>query len=683
MTDLSVGGGFRKQFHLLLAGATLVLTLALLWGLYDATGSMRRLSGGFFHSSNLHGLMLSCRVHEENFLAEKTLNHVDAFISSYDALHNSLSKLSESGGIIAADATRTAKEAARRYRRLFNDIVDREKLIGLTEDQGLRGRLRRAIHYVEKNIQGQRHTSLMDRMLMCRRHEKDFIIRGKSEYMVKFEKAFDEFRQHLAKSAIEETLRERLTVMADIYSIEFHNLVDAWGAVGATPHTGLRGEMDLAAKDLESAMDTIRENARRQYGQILNYLKRFIALFLVISLLALTLLGRLLQFNRRLREESLERLEAQEALRRANETLELRVQKRTEEIAMRIGELTQHNQEIALINELNDTLHACRSVTETFPVIASYAASLFPLDAGAVYLFDNERANLESVAPWGAPGEIAQIIGFGDCWGLRKGKPHIVEGHDASPGCRHMGDEPSGIAFCYICAPMISQGEVIGLLHLQCGQRQCETGGGKGCIDTAKQNLVIALAENLALALANMQLRESLREQSIRDPLTGLYNRRYLDETLERESVRTERAETQMAVVMIDIDHFKAFNDRMGHDAGDAVLAKVASLLENSVRGGDIVCRFGGEEFTVIMPGISLEKAMERAESLREAVAATEMVHQGTPLGSVNISLGVAMFPVHSRRIAQVLEHADAALYRAKAKGRNRVVAYEEKVTPP
>ena len=176
------------------------------------------------------------------------------------------------------------------------------------------------------------------------------------------------------------------------------------------------------------------------------------------------------------------------------------------------------------------------------------------------------------------------------------------------------------------------------------------------------------------MAVANIRLREALRTQSIKDPLTGLYNRRYMTEMLEREIRRAARAEQSLGLLVLDLDHFKAFNDTYGHDAGDAVLRETASFLTKSIRAEDVVCRFGGEEFVVILPTANLDAAHARAESIRSRLHELTVLHQGQSLGMITVSIGVAAFPVHGTSPQKLLDAADAALYRAKKEGRDRVV---------
>jgi diguanylate cyclase (GGDEF)-like protein len=175
-----------------------------------------------------------------------------------------------------------------------------------------------------------------------------------------------------------------------------------------------------------------------------------------------------------------------------------------------------------------------------------------------------------------------------------------------------------------------------------------------------------------------IEAREELRVLSVRDALTGLYNRRYLEASLERELHRAERSQVPLAVIMLDIDHFKRFNDTEGHAAGDALLKGLGDLLQASVRRDDIACRYGGEEFVMILPGMPVELAKGRAEELRQAMHQADFQHEGRNLGTVTVSLGVAVFPEHGIAIGPLLQAADKALYLAKSQGRDCVV-----VSPP
>jgi diguanylate cyclase (GGDEF)-like protein len=174
------------------------------------------------------------------------------------------------------------------------------------------------------------------------------------------------------------------------------------------------------------------------------------------------------------------------------------------------------------------------------------------------------------------------------------------------------------------------------------------------------------------MAGALQQREQRLQEQAISDPLTGLYNRRYLNEFLQRELARSSRDNAPVAVILIDLDHFKRVNDSHGHEAGDIVLTAVGALLRDGVRGSDIACRYGGEEFALILPETGAEPAARRAEEIRIAVSALSLTHAGKPLTRVTASFGIAVFPDHARDIDELLRAADVALYAAKGAGRNR-----------
>jgi diguanylate cyclase (GGDEF)-like protein len=224
----------------------------------------------------------------------------------------------------------------------------------------------------------------------------------------------------------------------------------------------------------------------------------------------------------------------------------------------------------------------------------------------------------------------------------------------------------------YLCVPLIAQGETLGVLHLRPGPpAEAQT----PALAAVKDQLALTVAEDLALALANLRLRESLRSQAIRDPLTGLFNRRYLEETLGRELGRVKRVGAPLGVIMMDLDHFKQYNDTFGHSAGDELLSALGILLKSQIRGEDIACRYGGEEFLLILPGASVSIALERAEILRQAVKEMHRHHQG--LKPTTLSLGVAVYPDHGDTGLQLIRSADAALYRAKQAGRDRVMAAE------
>jgi len=270
---------------------------------------------------------------------------------------------------------------------------------------------------------------------------------------------------------------------------------------------------------------------------------------------------------------------------------------------------------------------------------------------------------VEPVATWGTvPTEQTPFATF-ECWALRRSRVHWVEDIACGLACPHLQVHPLPAAS--VCIPMLAQGETLGLLYLRTQE--------PGQFPIAKRQLAVTVAEQIALALANLKLRENLREQSIRDPLTGLFNRRYLEESLEREVSRAERKHHPLGIIMLDVDHFKKFNDKFGHNAGDAVLRELGQFLLKHIRGSDIACRYGGEELTLILPEAPLEILKQRAEQLREAVKHLKVHNPQEMVGVITLSIGVACFPEHGLTGEAVLEAADAALYRAKEGGRDRV----------
>jgi diguanylate cyclase (GGDEF)-like protein len=196
----------------------------------------------------------------------------------------------------------------------------------------------------------------------------------------------------------------------------------------------------------------------------------------------------------------------------------------------------------------------------------------------------------------------------------------------------------------------------------------------------ALERQVTAVGERLSLALANLRLREALQQQSIRDTLTGLYNRRFMEESLARELGRAARTGQPVSMIMMDIDHFKRFNDTFGHQAGDALLKELGEFVNQRTRGQDVACRYGGEEFALILAGCSLENACKRAQVLREELKLLKVRHGGQSMGAITLSMGVASFPAQANNAETLVKAADDALYRAKKEGRDRVVAAEGEV---
>ena len=340
-------------------------------------------------------------------------------------------------------------------------------------------------------------------------------------------------------------------------------------------------------------------------------------------------------------------------------------------------DLEERVSELDLLNRLGELLQACLTLEEAYAVIERVLKELFRFESGAVFACSTSRSLIEAVARWGAAaGGSGTVFAIEECWALRSGRPHLVDDTRSGPLCTHL---PSPRPAACLCVPLVAQGEALGLLYV--GTAPAGTPAGRPLTE-ARRRLVEAVAEQVALGLANVKLREVLRSQSIRDPLTGLFNRRYMEETLEREVRRSQRAGRPMAVIMADIDHFKQINDAFDHDAGDAMLRELGALFQRNLRREDIACRFGGEEFVLVLHDASLEDAARRAEDLRDSVKQMRVSDRGRVIGPVTMSLGVAIFPDHGATGEVLLRAADAALYRAKREGRDRVALAEAAEEP-
>jgi len=328
------------------------------------------------------------------------------------------------------------------------------------------------------------------------------------------------------------------------------------------------------------------------------------------------------------------------------------------------------NREAHLLSQLNEWLQSCKSLDELYQMVAEFLSRLLPHCTGSLYIYANSRDILESAKAWNG-GQATAAMHPDDCWGLRRGRTYTFGENEIDFPCAHVGATGETD---YCCIPILAHGETIGLLHLQFGS---DLGLGSAAPSkeaiSEQRRLGLVCAEQISLAIANVKLRDQLRDQSIRDALTGMFNRRYMLETCRREFSRATRAGLSVSILSIDVDHFKKFNDNHGHDAGDTVLRAVGDCMKNSFRDEDVPCRFGGEEFVVLLPGATAEIAAKKAEELRSRIEALVVRYVDGNLPRITISIGIAAFPHSGDSPQAVLKAADEALYRAKDAGRNRV----------
>jgi diguanylate cyclase (GGDEF)-like protein/PAS domain S-box-containing protein len=356
----------------------------------------------------------------------------------------------------------------------------------------------------------------------------------------------------------------------------------------------------------------------------------------------------LAEANTRLQQEMWEKDLARRALDEHNEEM--------------MQDLKERSHRATLLAKMGELLQSCETRDEVFTAALGFAPKIFPSRRGAVSLFNSQHTLVEVAGQWHDCQLPVSSFEAESCWALRTAHPHLVQAGDRTARCAHARDVES----TYLCLPILAQGEALGILHIQATEKDPD-------ITEAGMSFMSTFAAQVGLSVANIRLREALRAQSTKDPLTGLYNRRYLQEMLEREVRRAIRAEQALGILILDLDHFKTFNDTYGHEAGDTVLREAASFLGRSVRAEDFVCRYGGEEFVVVLPTADLHAAEARAERIRAKLRELVVVHNGRSVGSITASIGVAALPNHGTSEKDLLQAADAALYRAKREGRDRV----------
>lgn len=334
--------------------------------------------------------------------------------------------------------------------------------------------------------------------------------------------------------------------------------------------------------------------------------------------------------------------------------------------------LEQRNREMNFVQQLSTLLQACLTPVEAHMVLDQSLPKLFPAGTGALFEWNTSVNLLEATVKWGQPPLNEAVFSPEECWALRSGRVHRVADPASPLLCPHLSRLSSANS---ICAPLVASGETLGVLTVQGGPYELgQPTDVQQRLLSARQQLVETLAGHIALALANLRLRESLRAQSIRDPVSGLFNRRYLDETLPREIHRASRDGRNLGIIMCDLDSFKAFNDQYGHAAGDTLLRSFGDLVGKVVRAGDIACRYGGDEFVLILLDTSLDTANRRAELLLREFRRIVIQYGDMFLNPGALSLGVSAYPSHGSAASGLLRVADEALYRAKAEGGNRVI---------
>jgi diguanylate cyclase (GGDEF)-like protein len=409
----------------------------------------------------------------------------------------------------------------------------------------------------------------------------------------------------------------------------------AFGELRSSTEAIEQGERGLLSERIQSARLESRRNLQTNAA--------FMVLTGIMVLLLLLLLAR--DFLRRRRME--------DDLTLINQRLTITIRK----MELQAGEA-------AFLSSVSEELQLCIEPQEAYQCATRAVERLLPGTNGVLALINNSRQMAEVVSNWGKDAPFIDIFTPESCCGLRSGRIRQRQPGTSEIDCTHfLRATPAN----YLCLPLAAQGETLGVLSVECIDTSCPEE-----LQMHLQTLQ-EVGELSSMAIANLNLRAKLRNQSIRDPLTGLFNRHFMEISLDREIQRSLRQKGHLAVLMLDVDRFKDFNDKYGHEAGDVVLREFAQTLRQCVRSEDVVCRYGGEEFLIILPDSNAETAWERSGLIRHQIEKLRVRHHGETL-NITVSIGIAIYPNNGELRELLVRVADENLYRAKQEGRNRCV---------
>lgn len=347
----------------------------------------------------------------------------------------------------------------------------------------------------------------------------------------------------------------------------------------------------------------------------------------------------------------------------------LHLEKINEELSVMVEALQTRDREMKMINQMNDLLQACKSLEEAFKVIGLACEDLFNGYSGGMAVLHDSGQFLETLTRWGNKPLLEDVFALEDCWAMHRGQQHEVTDPKINMLCQHFTNPPKA---GYLCLPMVVQGEMLGLFHLE-----TPTGMSPDQAVNWSQKAV-TVSEGVKISLSNLKLRELMHRQANHDPLTSLFNRRYLEDTLPRELNQARRRNDPTSVAMLDIDHFKKFNDTFGHEAGDLILRELGHLFKESLRKSDIACHYGGEEFVIVLFDSPQQESLKRFESIRERINNLQLRYREQLLGRMTVSIGIAEATENSMTAEELVAAADKALYAAKRAGRDCIIAYSE-----
>lgn len=347
----------------------------------------------------------------------------------------------------------------------------------------------------------------------------------------------------------------------------------------------------------------------------------------------------------------------------------LHLEKINEELSALVTALQTRDREMKLIHQMNDLLQACKTLEEAFKVIGIACEELFSGYSGGMAVLHDSGQFLETMTRWGPTPLLEDVFALEDCWAMRRGQEHEVTDPEINMLCNHFTSPPeSG----YLCLPMVVQGEMLGLFHLETPPDM----SADQAINWKQK--AVTVSEGVKISLSNLKLRELMHSQANHDTLTGLFNRRYLDDTLPRELNQARRKNEPTSVAMLDIDHFKKFNDTFGHEAGDLILRELGHIFKDSLRKSDIACRYGGEEFVIVLFDSTQKESLKRFETIRDQIKNLQLRYREQLLGRMTVSIGIAESTDNSMTAQELVTAADKALYAAKRAGRDCIIAFNE-----
>jgi diguanylate cyclase (GGDEF)-like protein len=373
-------------------------------------------------------------------------------------------------------------------------------------------------------------------------------------------------------------------------------------------------------------------------------------------------------------------IEKERELTKAQEELKYKdiLEEKNQTIVSTNNELKAHLKEISTLLQLNQAMASTLDLDTLFDRVINSLCELLECHMASLLLYNHGDETLEVSHSIGIPENVLSDI----CFSLNEGisgetaRTHkAIYVKDLKKDKRYLNYKgklpPEG---SLLSMPLLSKDRINGVLNLH--HKQVD-GFTEDDIKMAR-----AVSNQVAVSIENTQLYELAKKQSITDELTGLANRRHFQDILQREIVHAQRYSSNISMIMIDIDHFKKYNDTHGHLQGDIALKKAASIFLQNTRGIDLTARFGGEEFVILLPKTTIAGARITAEKLREIFEEEPFVgeKESQPGGKMTISLGVASYPDHTDDMNQILDLADRSLYQAKRDGRNRVVIWDNSI---